>query len=306
MTETKKQLKHLCLGTALWGWIGADVDCYGVLDEFYQNGYRYLDTATIYPIDKNEASCGKSLDIIADWTKANGVSDLKAIVKLGGVNNLGSSENDFSKEFLKSENEKIYNLLGKNYYCSMIHWDNERSQELVEQNCENLKQENRASHLGLSGIKDWDKYLDKFSEELYLEVKNNILFDGVGTIPLRDREDKVFVYGTSVSGLKLDKNDYQSGSYVGLARDNDFHDQQIGKINSESIRDYFEKSRVVNSFYHLGIMLNESHNNVDGIIVGPRTRDQLNDILSFRDQLTNYIDNEIKLFNESYLEFLRS
>ena len=304
MTETNNKLKHLCLGTALWGWEGAEVDCFGVLDEFYKNGHRYIDTATIYPIDKKPQSCGRSLELVGEWSKANGVDDLKVIVKLGGVNNLGSNENDLSFEFLKYENEKISSLLGENYYCSMIHWDNETKPELIEQYCHHFKQANRASRLGLSGIKDWKGYFEYLSDDLYLEVKNNILFDGVSTIPLRDKQDRVFVYGTSVSGLKLDRKDYKTGSYVGLARGAEFHDEQIKKLNIENILNYLDRSQAVENFYHLGMILNQSDDRVFGIIIAPRTNEQLRDIFEFRDSLVNHLIKEYRLFSKSYKYFL--
>ena len=304
MTEPNNQLKHLCLGSALWGWEGAEVDCFGVLDEFYKNGHRYIDTATIYPIDKNPQSCGRSLELIGEWAKANGVDDLKTIVKLGGVNNLGSSENDLSLEFLKSENEKVFSLLGENYYCSMIHWDNETKPELIEQYCQHFKQANRASRLGLSGIKDWEGYFECLSEDLYLEVKNNILFDGVSTIPHRDKLDRVFVYGTSVSGLKL-SGEYDARSYVKLARGNSFHDQQVVKLNIKEIKKYMGNSQVVENFYHLGLVYNETIDEVFGTIIAPKNVNQLSNVFEMRNRLHTFYDQEIEQTKKQFPHFLR-
>ena len=305
MTEPNNQLKHLCLGTALWGWEGAEVDCFGVLDEFYKSGHRYIDTATIYPIDKNPETCGKSLEILSNWIKANGVYDLKVIVKIGGVNNLGSSENDLSLEFLKSENEKVHNFIKKNYYCSMVHWDNENRGDVIQKYCENLNLANLATHIGLSGVNNWSQYFDFLDKDLYLEVKNNILFNGVEKIPTRDRKDKVFVYGTSVSGLKLDKSEYQNNSYVGLARGSDYHEQQIQKIYTENIQRYFCESGVIQNFYHLGLMLNENVEGVFGIIIAPRTKEQLKDIFNFRVSLIKSLDSEKELFSRRLKGFLK-
>jgi aryl-alcohol dehydrogenase-like predicted oxidoreductase len=44
---------QLLLGTAMWGWTVSRPTCFDLLDTFYAAGFRQVDAAVNYPINKN-------------------------------------------------------------------------------------------------------------------------------------------------------------------------------------------------------------------------------------------------------------
>ena len=84
--------KDLILGTSLWGWTVKKKECFKILDTFYNNGYRWIDTATNYPINSDEKYFRYAENLIAEWIKNNDINDLKIISKIGSLNNLGGGQ----------------------------------------------------------------------------------------------------------------------------------------------------------------------------------------------------------------------
>ena len=63
--------KDLILGTSLWGWTVKKKECFKILDTFYNNGYRWIDTATNYPINSDIKYFRYAENLIAEWIKNN-------------------------------------------------------------------------------------------------------------------------------------------------------------------------------------------------------------------------------------------
>ena len=57
---------EIMLGTALWGWTTPPTVCYQLLDHFYESGYRQVDAATNYPINKNPSDFRRGEKILAE------------------------------------------------------------------------------------------------------------------------------------------------------------------------------------------------------------------------------------------------
>ena len=75
METLDKQTPDLILGTALWGWTVPESTCYKLLDRFYEAGFRQIDTATNYPINKDPACFRLSESILINWISTNKVND---------------------------------------------------------------------------------------------------------------------------------------------------------------------------------------------------------------------------------------
>ena len=84
----------------MWGWSIDRSNCFKLLDYYYEKGFREVDTATNYPINKNKVYFRYAENTIQDWVKTNGVNNLKVIIKVGSLSNDGSTEINLNKSFL--------------------------------------------------------------------------------------------------------------------------------------------------------------------------------------------------------------
>ena len=94
---------NLVLGSAMWGWNVSEIECYKILDVYYEEGFRSFDCATNYPINKNPNSFRKSENILCNWIKDNKINDLKINIKIGSLDNKGSSINNLNKSSINSK-----------------------------------------------------------------------------------------------------------------------------------------------------------------------------------------------------------
>ncbi len=97
---TNHQSPTLILGTAMWGWTTPRETAFAMLDEWYSRGFREVDTATNYPIDRDPEHFRLAEKILLEWIAAHGVTDLEVMMKIGSVNNLRSPEHLLTKSFI--------------------------------------------------------------------------------------------------------------------------------------------------------------------------------------------------------------
>ncbi len=269
----------MALGTALWGWGTAKKEALAVLDSFYDQGYRYIDTAFNYPINENTQDLLASGKILGEWIKSNKVNDLKIIYKAGTTSNQMSAPLDLSDGHLKDQLHQALDLFSDtNMQSFMIHFDN-GSDDYPSHHFEQLMQEldSHNIHFGLSGIKNPSIYKKALpqNQEIYIEGKYNILFDDTKKYEgLYETQARLMAYGISVSGLKLKREDYSSKSYVSIARSADFHDKLMNDDNLKKITGFLEAHPYLQSMYEIGIYMCETHPNLYGYIVGPRNPEQ--------------------------------
>ncbi len=81
-------MKRLLLGTATWGWTVSPKEAYRLLDAWLGKGYRHIDTATNYPINKNPGDFRASEKILLEYVRAQGLTDLDITMKVGSLNNM--------------------------------------------------------------------------------------------------------------------------------------------------------------------------------------------------------------------------
>ena len=131
--------KDLILGTSLWGWTVKKKECFKILDIFYNNGYRWIDTATNYPINSDKKYFRYAENLIAEWIKNNDINDLKIISKIGSLNNLGGSNVNLSYSFILMNYEYYLDKFHSCLKNIMVHWDNRDSKLSIESTINALK-----------------------------------------------------------------------------------------------------------------------------------------------------------------------
>lgn len=284
-------MKKLALGTALWGWGVDKEDCFKLLDTYYENGERYIDTASNYPITGISRDRYASENIIAEWVSTNKVSDLKIIYKLGSIGNTNTPDNDLTPEFITKECRRISTKFGYSQIIPMIHWDN---RNITDQIIKSLKQLIDSSYsIGFSGIKYPSKYSEalnriKYNREFYIETKSNLYQSNIDHYEMiTNNLSRIFAYGISISGVKLNKSDYSENSYVNMVRSKSFHSEVMTKELQKRIQEIKELNKNIESMYHIGIMLAELNKKLYGYIIGPRSHSHLIDILDFRKTITH-------------------
>lgn len=283
-------MKSICLGSAMWGWSVDKEEAFKLLDRFYSHGGRYVDTARNYPINGKAEDFLLSSKIISEWCKTHSITDLRIIHKIGSLRNENTPDNDLSKSSLYEHRDEALKLYGENLHCLMIHWDNRTdSANEIRETCDFLIETRDHYRIvpGLSGIKNvpaYQKNLSSMMQDVVIEAKNNLLHDGVSHYRnLLNLGAKIFAYGISVSGLKLDKSEYHKRSYVSLSRGSDYHDKYFtDELKSEYDR-MKENYPFIRNFYHASIVFTELNKDLYGYLIGPSSLKQLNDIIDFRE-----------------------
>lgn len=280
-------MKKLALGTSLWGWSINKKTCFNLLDVFYSSEGRYIDTASNYPINNLKISRYFSENIISEWLKINNINDLKVIYKAGSISNNNVPLNDLSIDFLKDEYKRINEKFKSNLSVFMIHWDNRNDSNEISKTIKTILKF-KDCYMGFSGLENVDLYKNElnkidFQEPYYLEIKSNILKSNISHYkPLICNKSKIFSYGISVSGLKIDKSSYHSNSYVSLLKSKDYHDSLMSKSLLKKINQILKIDKYVETMYHIGMLHSEYDVNLYGYIVAPSTVKQMLDIIDFR------------------------
>jgi aryl-alcohol dehydrogenase-like predicted oxidoreductase len=168
--------KQLYLGTANWGKSVSKTEALSILDAYFGNGNNLIDSATNYPINNQTQDYGLALTWLAEWLNSNSNSKLQIFVKIGSVNNKGTSENDLTILTITNQITELQSKFGENLYGVGIHWDNRDS------NCKNeilevvlcLSQLSKGVlQLGISGIKYPEVYssTSKIGVDWLIQVK---------------------------------------------------------------------------------------------------------------------------------------
>ncbi|MCT7483100.1 aldo/keto reductase [Aliarcobacter cryaerophilus] len=294
--------KRLILGTALWGWGVSKKEAFLILDNFVENGGLYIDCATNYPINKNIKDYGLALLWIEEWIKINN-KRLFIVVKVGSIDNLGTPNFDLSSNNILTVSKKLIDTFGDSLGCISVHWDNRTENKdfkLVQETVIALKEVKEKNNLsiGLSGIKNSRFYYEAMpdlADDWIIQCKENFLTQEARLnyqeyFPLA----KYYAYGINMGGIKL--SDEKSVS----ARIREInYSSKLKDVISTSLQDNLiidNGLSTVNNLNMSFIFLNTIFN---GIIIGPRTVEQLISTFKTWGILSNLDSNklnQLKLF----------
>jgi aryl-alcohol dehydrogenase-like predicted oxidoreductase len=282
----------LILGTALWGWTMPEQVCFQILDTYYAAGFRQIDTATNYPINKNPQDFRRAEKILTNWITTNNIQDLQVIIKVGSINNLGGPEHELTRSFLLMNMEDYRELWGSNLDTFMIHWDNRRDPGAIADTLEVLQQAQAVGlQPGLSGIRHPEVYAQVAKEyplPLRIEIKHNLLQSSYPHYRNFHGKAGFLTYGMNAGGLKLEgayRNDSSSvvRGIPAKALDEKRHQlQTVLATSATGIRPGIDQ------FYQLGLLYSYYHPHVTGMIIGPSRLEQLEMNLDFYRQLQTY------------------
>jgi len=206
----------LILGTAMWGWTTPKETAFAMLDEWYEKGFREVDAATNYPIDKDPSHFRLSENILLEWINANGISDLEVMMKIGSVNNLRTPEHILTKSFILMMLDEYAFLFGKNLKTLMVHWDNRENEKEIEETFEAFVEvKNKDLKLGLSGIKYPRKYAkinQEYQFDFRIQMKHNLIYSDYERYKPFHGFPRFIAYGINAGGLKLDAKNYSEKS----------------------------------------------------------------------------------------------
>lgn len=284
----------LILGTALWGWTIPRATCFGLLDHFYQAGFREVDGATNYPINKKIEDFRKAENILLEWIQANQVQDLKAMMKVGSINNLRTPENNLSKSFLLMLLDEYRNLFGPNLDTLMIHWDNRPEENKIRESLEALAiAREKGLRIGLSGIRHPEAYArlnETFGMDFRIQIKHNILHSDYPRYQAFHGRAGFITYGINAGGIKLDPKEYHEGSSLKARGGNAGAEHPLAAPLQAILRQANRKEErpAVSTFNHCGMAFACHSPDVEGILLGTSKAAQLEDSIDFYRALTTY------------------
>ena len=298
-----KQTKYpeLWLGTAMWDWTVEKESCHALLDEFYESGFRYLDCATNYPIDKDPTHFRWAEKCVAEWIASRGVEDLKITMKIGSIDNSGSPDNELSPSFLSINKSHYQDLLGSNLHCLMIHWDNRKESEQIRQSIETLKEfQKEGLEIGFSGLKFADIYQKEWGDASYtpyLQFKFNLFQSQWEHYKHWATKSKMVAYGLSAGGVKLSST-YNQNSSLSHRNAVNLYDEKVKRIKNILETFSFSQSPAIKSMHQLGMLNAIYSGHFSGILIGPSKSSQLKDAIYFHKLLQTPSSEYLELIEE--------
>ncbi len=283
----------------MWGWTTPPPLAFQLLDAWYEAGFREVDSATNYPINKNPEDFRKAEKILLDWIDSNSVNDLKVTVKVGSLNNLRTPEHLLTKSFLLMMRDEYAWLFGSNLDTFMIHWDNRDNPGEIRESLEALDlARQRGLRIGLSGIRHPEIYgeLNKdFGFDFRIQLKHNVLQSDYGRYEAFHGSRRFVAYGINAGGLKLGNADYSPQSSL-LARGGN---PETGQAAVEKIRQIFEEANrqkgrpALQEFFQAGMIFAFYQPDFEGILVGASSVEQLRVNLDFYRALGEFDFREV-------------
>ncbi|HMQ47170.1 MAG TPA: aldo/keto reductase [Saprospiraceae bacterium] len=283
--------KAIVLGTAMWGWTLDEAACFDILDTFYGLGFRQIDAATNYPINKKAEDFRKAEKILAEWIKRRGVTDLRVFMKVGSVNNMRSPDHNLTKSFLLLALDQYQNLLGSNLDTIMVHWDNRSEGDEIEKTFEAFAHMHQLGlQLGLSGIRHPEIYAslnNKYQFPFSIQFKNNLLQSDYARYAAFHGNSNFYAYGINAGGLKLPSEGYPQNSTLSSRGGEHLADHPIlGQI--EVLLNIVNKDKgrpEISQFSQCAAIYSWYNSGIKGILLGVSNKVQLLNNLHFFKQL---------------------
>lgn len=286
-----KNIPTLLLGTAQFGWTTERKIAFELLDAFYKSGFRQIDCATNYPINKNPNDFRAAELILQEWLRAHGIKDLRVMMKIGSLNNLRTPDCNLNRSFLLMSLENYRNQLQENLDTLMIHWDNRDDISQISETLDALNTiKKEGFSVGLSGIKNPELYAkanQKYDLDFYIQIKNNILQSDFERYISFFKNKKYIAYGINAGGIKLNPSEYNEKSTLAVRGGDLSNQNDIFAKLSKNISDANEdKNRpAINSFFQLGMIFSFYNPNIYGLLIGNSNVEQWKSTLTFYENL---------------------
>jgi len=269
----------------MWGWTIAEQDCFLLLDAFYAAGFRGVDGATNYPINKMPDDFRKSETILLQWIRAHGVKDLRITMKVGSLDNLRSPECNLSESFLLFCLEAYSNLFAENLDTLMVHWDNREDPDAIGETLKGLAAIVKAGYRpGLSGIRFPKVYAalnDQFQLDFSIQIKHNLLQSDYSRYVPFHGQRRFFAYGINAGGLKLNADAYHENSSLKVRGGDTSNTAPLIAALAEFLKD----AAPLKHLSHAGLLHAYEHPDMAGILLGVSNLAQLSDSLNFYEAL---------------------
>lgn len=285
---------ELCLGTAMWAWTIPQKMAYKLLDCWYENGERCIDTATNYPINKNPKDFRKAEQWLSEWIKKNGVKDLNIMVKVGSLSNDGSPKCNLSPSFLSINHQHYADLFGAQFDCMMFHWDNRDDKHEIQDSVHCMSELCSTNQsIGFSGIKHPEAYipsLKSLDRKPWLQVKHNVFQSHLDYYKNILEHTSTIAYGLSGGGIKLKESAYNTSSSASeRGVDLTLLDKKLESINSKL--DNFNASNPdarVENMHQLGMLLASLDQRINGLLIGPSKTEHILDSIDFSKKINTF------------------
>ena len=299
---------ELILGTAMWGWTTPASVCFDLLDHFYEQGFRAIDTATNYPINENTADFRLAEKILKEWIHTNGITDLKVMVKVGSITNIRTSENNLQKSFLLMLLDEYQFLFGENLETYMIHWDNREASSEVRASLEAMTvAAEKGFQIGLSGIKHPSIYQalqDDFPFDFRIQIKHNLLQSSYEHYKAFHGKPRFIAYGINAGGIKLAPDTYHEQSSLKVRGGN----IQVEPALLPKLRDLIQEvnqtiNHPITHFNECGMTYAFHSPDMEGILLGTSKLEQLKASIAFYHLLCQ---GKFEAFHESLVRLKQS
>ncbi len=283
---TKYEIKPLILGTALWGWTIEKRSAYDILDTFISYGGRYIDTATNYPINKRTEDMGLSLLWLKEWLKINGSHNVEVILKVGSVDNSGSSKSQMSGGFLEEACNQYSGELDGALSVLSTHWDHDDDPiKIVEIINAFRKVLQQGFKIGLSGIRHPKIYYENatdLADKWWIQVKENV-FDNSARARYQQffMNSKYIAYGINLGGIK------PSGAKRGRSSEmrNILYPAEVVHSLEQEVQEVKNKYPYVDNLYKYTLFHALMTKDLGGIIIGPSKVAHLIEVMNIQHEM---------------------
>lgn len=284
--------KTLLLGTAQWAWTRSKAQAFALLDAWLKAGFRHIDMATNYPINRNPADFRAAENILREYIQAHGLQDLDVTIKIGSLDNMRSPEVNLQASFIQMMSEEYRRLFGTNLGCVMFHWDNRSERADIRASLEALEGASRALGVraGLSGIAHPQVYaqaLEGMDIPLDIQLKHNPLHSDFARYkPFLALESSIpkpvfYAYGLNAGGVKLDQNFKEDSTFLARGGQIVALLPMLEKLNNLLPIWNAVVRPPVKTMNQLGLIYAHFHPDLSGIVLGASTPVQLEETLGF-------------------------
>ncbi len=268
----------LILGTAKFGGQTCRQNAIRIIAKFLEFGGRSFDTAVNYPMSGDPSDLRLSLNILAEAFRVLSVRGAEVIVKIGATTNDGSESINLSPAYMKEELERLEELFPGHKIVISPHWDNRDDPEEIKATADCLVEMRKSiSGVGLSGIRHPGLYAERFGEyssRVLYQVRFSALDEASILEVARKYGDAQYVaYGIAggPQRRRLSAVEFQELALMVRERHN------VGNAHCGSSE----------TLFHIGMQLLAKNSLVRGVIVGPSTTQQVENIFSAFSALTD-------------------